>query len=108
MAKDFLLEIGTEEIPAKFAPGVRNQLREQVQKYCQELRLDYQDLKVYTTPRRFAVLIQGLAENKQTLRQKSKGLQSRQLMMPQEIPLKRLKALPVGKGWKPRIFLYWN
>ncbi|WP_019851201.1 glycine--tRNA ligase subunit beta [Desulfitobacterium sp. PCE1] len=73
MAKDFLLEIGTEEIPAKFAPGVRNQLREQVQKYCQELRLDYQDLKVYTTPRRFAVLIQGLAEKQTDFTAEVKG-----------------------------------
>lgn len=73
MAKDFLLEIGTEEIPAKFAPGVINQLQEQAKKHLEELRLDYGELKVYTTPRRFAVLIQGLAEKQRDFTAEVKG-----------------------------------
>lgn len=73
MAKDFLLEIGMEEIPAKFAPGVITQLQEQAQKRLQELRLEYAELKVYTTPRRFAVLIQGLSEKQTDFTAEVKG-----------------------------------
>jgi glycyl-tRNA synthetase beta chain len=73
MAKDFLLEIGTEEIPAKFAPGVISQLQEQAQKRLQELRLDFSDLKVYTTPRRLAVLIYGLSEKQSDFTAEVKG-----------------------------------
>ena len=41
MANDFLLEIGTEEIPAKFSPGAMTQLEEQARKRFAELRLSY-------------------------------------------------------------------
>ncbi|NMA68688.1 MAG: glycine--tRNA ligase subunit beta, partial [Desulfitobacterium sp.] len=73
MAKDFLLEIGLEEIPAKFAPGVLTQLRELAEKHLKELRLDYESIKVYTSPRRFALLIIGLEEKQKDIATEVKG-----------------------------------
>ncbi|ACL22260.1 glycyl-tRNA synthetase, beta subunit [Desulfitobacterium hafniense DCB-2] len=102
MAKDFLLEIGTEEIPAKFAPGVLNQLREQAQKYCQELRLDYQDLKVYTTPRRFAVLIQGLAEKQTDFTAEVKGPAVKAAYDAEGNPTKAAQGFARGQGVEPK------
>lgn len=102
MAKDFLLEIGTEEIPAKFAPGVLNQLREQAQKHCQDLRLDYQDLKVYTTPRRFAVLIQGLAEKQTDFTAEVKGPAVKAAYDAEGNPTKAAQGFARGQGVEPK------
>jgi glycyl-tRNA synthetase beta chain len=73
MAKDFLLEIGTEEIPAKFSPGAMTQLKEQALKKFTELRLTFTEIKTYVTPRRFALIITGLEEKQKDLSQEVKG-----------------------------------
>lgn len=73
MAKDFLLEIGTEEIPAKFAPGALQQMQELAQKSFKELRLEYSVLKTYSTPRRLALFVEGLAEKQTDLAAEVKG-----------------------------------
>ena len=58
--KDFLFEIGTEEIPARFLPGVRQQLRKLSEAALAENHLAYETLTVFITPRRLAVLAQGV------------------------------------------------
>jgi len=73
MAKDFLLEIGTEEIPAKFTPGALKQLEEQTKSRLGDLRLNYNTLAVYATPRRLAVLVSGLAEKQEDFEAEIKG-----------------------------------
>lgn len=102
MAKDFLLEIGTEEIPAKFAPGVIDQLQEQVQKRLQELRLDYADFKVYTTPRRFAVLIQGLSEKQTDFTAEVKGPAVKAAYDADGNPTKAAQGFARGQGVDPK------
>ena len=73
MARDFLFEIGTEEIPAKFAPGAMSQLEEGAKKRLAELRLDFDSLKVYMTPRRLALQIINLADQQADLNTEAKG-----------------------------------
>lgn len=73
MAKDFLLEIGVEEMPAKFAPLALVQLEEQGRKKLGELRLDFASLKAYATPRRLALLVSQLAEHQSALNEEVKG-----------------------------------
>ena len=63
MAKDLLLEIGTEEIPAHFMPGILAQVAEKAKKSLDELRISYDDLKTYGTPRRIALVVTGVAES---------------------------------------------
>lgn len=102
MAKDFLLEIGTEEIPAKFAPGVIDQLQEQVQKRLQELRLDFAEFKVYTTPRRFAVLIQGLSEKQTDFTAEVKGPAVKAAYDTDGNPTKAAQGFARGQGVDPQ------
>ena len=45
MAKDLLLEIGTEEIPAKFMPDILNQLGDLARQKLAELRIHIARLK---------------------------------------------------------------
>ena len=47
-----LFEIGTEEIPAKFMPGILKQLQELAADKMQELRNRIENINVYGTPRR--------------------------------------------------------
>ncbi len=57
-----LFEIGTEEIPAKFMPGILAQLQELAEKKLAELRIPYAGVKVYGTPRRMTFIAEGVAE----------------------------------------------
>lgn len=57
---DFLLEIGSEELPALFVPiGIAN-LEKGVKALLAENNLNYASLKTYGAPRRLAVLVEGL------------------------------------------------
>ncbi|MBU2613968.1 MAG: glycine--tRNA ligase subunit beta [Elusimicrobia bacterium] len=62
MAKNTLLEIYTEEIPANFIPPVIANLRELTKKFLDEQKLEYKNVTVWATPRRLAVYIDGLVE----------------------------------------------
>lgn len=73
MAKDFLLEIGLEEVPAKFAPMALTQLEENGRKKLAELRLDYTGLKAYASPRRLALLITQMSGHQAELNTEVKG-----------------------------------
>lgn len=73
MPNDFLLEIGTEEIPAKFSPGAMTQLAEQARKRFTELRLTFKEIQVFATPRRLALLVRELAETQEDLSVEVKG-----------------------------------
>lgn len=57
MAKDLLLEIGTEEVPAHFMPGILAQLKEKATAKFQEMRLDFDEVTTLGTPRRTALLV---------------------------------------------------
>ncbi len=59
---NFLLEVGTEEIPAGYIAGAAKQLWEFLQKGLQECELGFGQVKVFDTPRRLAVSIAGLAK----------------------------------------------
>jgi glycyl-tRNA synthetase beta chain len=59
---DFLLEIGTEEIPARMIDGAREELARRVGELLQRERLsDSSALQSYSTPRRLAVLASAVA-----------------------------------------------
>lgn len=98
MAKDFLFEIGTEELPAKFAPGVLKQLEEKARKQLQDLRLDFSELKVYTTPRRMAVQITGLAEKQTDLSAEVKGPALKAAHDAEGNPTKAAQGFARGQG----------
>ena len=62
MARDLLLEIGTEEIPAAFFPTAIEDLRNNILKGLDAARLTHGAARIYGTPRRLAVLIEGVLE----------------------------------------------
>jgi glycyl-tRNA synthetase beta chain len=60
--KDLLLEIGTEEMPAKFLPDIVAQLEKLAAAELSRLLISFANIKAYATPRRMAVLACSLPE----------------------------------------------
>ena len=56
----YLLEVGTEELPYKFIPQAIEQLNDGFTKFLNENKVKFDNIKVYATPRRLAVLVYGL------------------------------------------------
>jgi glycyl-tRNA synthetase beta chain len=69
----FLLEIGTEELPADFARLALPQLEDQVRKDLLRSSLSVDRLQVTSTPRRLAVLVEGLPARQADLEEEHKG-----------------------------------
>ncbi len=57
----FVLEIGTEELPSRFLPGMEKDLRERFDSAFEEAGLRPERLDVFSTPRRALVSVKGLA-----------------------------------------------
>ncbi|XEC96827.1 glycine--tRNA ligase subunit beta [Paenibacillus tarimensis] len=73
MAKDLLLEIGLEEVPARFVRGAMNQLKEKTAKWLADVRIAHADIEAYATPRRIAVLVRRVAEKQSDINEEVKG-----------------------------------
>ncbi|MEW6503782.1 MAG: glycine--tRNA ligase subunit beta [Chloroflexota bacterium] len=59
---DFLLEIGTEELPAGDLQDALTQLQQNVPQMLEELRLTHATIRVLGTPRRLTVIVEDLAD----------------------------------------------
>ena len=59
----YLLEVGTEELPYKFIPSAIEQLNKGFTTFLNDNKVKFSNVKVYATPRRLAVIVDGL-ENK--------------------------------------------
>src|SRR5262249_7287375 len=72
---DFLLEIGLEEVPARMIAGAEAELGRRVQELLTRERLlnDVAQVKTYTTPRRLAVLVDGVLAAQADVEEKLTG-----------------------------------
>ncbi len=61
MANNVLFEIGVEEIPSRFIDGTERQLLRRTEDWLHKNRIKYNHIQAFSTPRRLAVLINGLA-----------------------------------------------
>jgi len=64
---NILLEIGMEEIPARFLKPALNDLEKNMKAYLKENRIIFEDLKTYGTPRRLILSISNLTEKQEDL-----------------------------------------
>ena len=56
----YLLEIGCEELPYKFIPSAIKQLKTGFENFLNDNKVKFEDVTVYATPRRLAVIVSGL------------------------------------------------
>lgn len=73
MAKDLLLEIGLEEMPAHVVTPSRIQLEEKVIEFLDEHHLDYETVQSFATPRRLAVKVTAIPEKQADVEEEVKG-----------------------------------
>lgn len=73
MRKDLLLEIGTEEIPARFIPGILSQIAGAAKVKFKELRIDYQEVRTLGTPRRITLIVKGVEQMQADISKENKG-----------------------------------
>jgi glycyl-tRNA synthetase beta chain len=73
MAKDLILEIGTEEIPAAFVPRAMNILEGFFRKSLPAARLEFDGIKTLGTPRRLTVIVTGLSERQEDATEEARG-----------------------------------
>ncbi|MDZ5470953.1 glycine--tRNA ligase subunit beta (plasmid) [Bacillus sp. 31A1R] len=71
--RDLLLEIGLEELPARFVTNSMNQLKDKVQAWLEEKKISFYEVKAFSTPRRLAVLVTGVSEAQEDIEEEAKG-----------------------------------
>ncbi|WP_353855204.1 glycine--tRNA ligase subunit beta [Bacillus sp. Bos-x628] len=71
--QDVLLEIGLEEMPARFIPESTKQLGEKVKAWFVTQNISFQDIVLFNSPRRLAVLVKGVAEKQEDIKEEAKG-----------------------------------
>ena len=70
---DLLLEIGLEEVPAKFMPPALAELKQMAETQLKEQRIHYDEVATYGTPRRIVLLVKNLADKQEDLEEEAKG-----------------------------------
>src|SRR5699024_3951542 len=72
---DVLLEIGIEELPARFIDDAEQQLEANTYHWLKEQNLDYGSIQTFSTRRRLAVLIYFIAKEQKTIEEEVRGPQ---------------------------------
>jgi glycyl-tRNA synthetase beta chain len=70
---EFLLEVGTEELPADFVSSAIAQWQEKIPRSLATEQLSPSSMEIYGTPRRLAVFMQGLPEQQSDRSEEIKG-----------------------------------
>lgn len=65
MTESLLLEIGLEELPAKYVRSSAQQLGERVAKFLDDAKLGHGEVEVFATPRRLAVRVQDIQDKQE-------------------------------------------
>jgi glycyl-tRNA synthetase beta chain len=73
MASELLVEIGCEEIPARFLPPALSQLEEKAASALENSKISHGEMKTFGTPRRMALAVYDVAENQEGWEDKRLG-----------------------------------
>lgn len=73
MSQAVLFEIGVEELPARFIKNAEKQLADKTATWFTDLRIPYEKITVFSTPRRLAVRIEGVSDTQTTIREDVRG-----------------------------------
>ena len=69
----YLFEVGVEELPYKFIPMAIGQLKQGFEKFLSDNNVEYGNVKVMATPRRLAVIVDGLSASQPDVEKVVKG-----------------------------------
>ena len=57
---ELLIELFSEDIPARMQVNAAEQLKKLIEKMCQEQNLAFEKISCFSTPRRISVVVDGL------------------------------------------------
>ena len=95
---DFLLEIGTEELPAADLTAALAQLTERVPALLDELRLTHGDVQILGTPRRLVAIVRDLAPAQPDRTSLVKGPPASRAFDAMGVPTKAAEGFAASKG----------
>ena len=98
MAKELLLEIGAEEIPAGFVPKALAAMEEMIAKELAAARLDHSLIKTVGTPRRLTLVVQGLPAVQPDAEITAMGPSKKAAFAPDGSPTKAAEGFAKGQG----------
>ncbi len=96
--RTFVLEIGSEELPAADVPLAVSHLRRAVPTLFEELRLAFDRIEIQGTPRRLVVIAHGLAARQADLRSEVKGPPADRAFDAEGNPTRAAEGFARGKG----------
>ncbi|MDD4159894.1 MAG: glycine--tRNA ligase subunit beta [Synergistaceae bacterium] len=96
--KDLLFEIGTEEIPARFMPKALADLSSYTEEELLAAHIDYSEIKVECTPRRFVIMVSDLSDSQKDSVEISKGPLKSQAFDPEGRPTKAAEGFARSRG----------
>ncbi len=97
MTKTYLLEIGMEELPARFVADTINQIKNNAEDLLKSERVNYSDIIIYTTPRRLTLIIKGLVDTETSIEEKVKGPSKKISFDGEGVPSKALLGFMRGQ-----------
>lgn len=71
--RDLLIEIGLEEMPARFVTDASNQLSDKVTSWLLDKKISYETIQAFSTPRRLAIMVTDVAEKQEDVELEAKG-----------------------------------
>ena len=98
---NYLLEIGLEEIPAHLVTPSINQLAERMETFLKENRLKFDKIIKFSTPRRLAIIVEGLAEASEAIDEEVKGPSAKIAKDAQGNWSKAIQGFSRGQGATP-------
>lgn len=97
-AKDFLLEIGVEELPAQDVDSALAHLQATASTLFDDLRLSYEAVYTFATPRRLVIHALKLAPKQTDVQLVEKGPPANRAFNPDGTPTKAAEGFAKGKG----------
>lgn len=73
MSKSLLLEIGLEELPARFVEPALTQLQQKAEQWFAQQRIAHGTVRPYATPRRLALVVEDVAEQQADVSEEVRG-----------------------------------
>lgn len=70
---DYLIEVGTEELPYKFILSAKKQLENAFQKLFKENQISFDNILFHATPRRLLVIVKNIAQKQEDVQKIVKG-----------------------------------
>jgi glycyl-tRNA synthetase beta chain len=95
---EFILEIGTEELPARFFPRLHEELGEAVAKAFEERRIDFSGVRTFATPRRIVLHVAEVASAQRREEELLTGPPSRIAFGPDGAPTKAALGFAKTQG----------